>query len=303
MIANYRRARPGKPITWIQQPATNGQLIETTADWSPVTSLLADSFNSPGFAADDDDRGHRAAARLALPAPIARRWHRNPRHAAIGAHDFTRSVRRMGRSSFTEGTCAMTVRLLASLAVVLSSAASLVAQEGQTVTAGCNCPKCQAIRQAAELNQATYNAMPAGLFAAPAQVNEVQTASNETPANGNAQAGFHHHAGAMPAANCPPGGGYGPGYGVGPAGYGPNYPGYVPYGWNYPYGHPGRIFTGGSYGPYGGAHGTPGYPRHMHMHREYVGPQGPPTANVAYPYYTIRGPRDFLIDNPPSIGR
>jgi len=24
---------------------------------------------------------------------------------------------------------------------------------------------------------------------------------------------------------------------------------------------------------------------------------------VAYPYYTLRGPRDFLVDNPPSIGR
>ena len=30
---------------------------------------------------------------------------------------------------------------------------------------------------------------------------------------------------------------------------------------------------------------------------------GPPTAQTAYPYYTIRGPRDFLVDNPPSIGR
>lgn len=29
---------------------------------------------------------------------------------------------------------------------------------------------------------------------------------------------------------------------------------------------------------------------------------GPPTATVGYPYYTIRGPRDFLLDNPPSIG-
>lgn len=28
---------------------------------------------------------------------------------------------------------------------------------------------------------------------------------------------------------------------------------------------------------------------------------GPPSAMV-YPYYTIRGPRDFLLDNPPSIG-
>jgi len=29
---------------------------------------------------------------------------------------------------------------------------------------------------------------------------------------------------------------------------------------------------------------------------------GPPTAAVGYPYYTIRGPRDCLLDNPPSIG-
>lgn len=30
---------------------------------------------------------------------------------------------------------------------------------------------------------------------------------------------------------------------------------------------------------------------------------GPATSQVAYPYYTHRGPRDFLMDNPPSIGR
>jgi hypothetical protein len=30
---------------------------------------------------------------------------------------------------------------------------------------------------------------------------------------------------------------------------------------------------------------------------------GPPTAAVAYPYYTVRGPRDFFIDDPPTIGR
>jgi hypothetical protein len=29
---------------------------------------------------------------------------------------------------------------------------------------------------------------------------------------------------------------------------------------------------------------------------------GPPVANTAYPYYTLRGPRDFLLNNPPSIG-
>ncbi|MCA9247092.1 MAG: hypothetical protein KDA42_08260 [Planctomycetales bacterium] len=30
---------------------------------------------------------------------------------------------------------------------------------------------------------------------------------------------------------------------------------------------------------------------------------GPAAATVAYPYYTTRAPRDFLMDNPPSIGR
>jgi len=32
------------------------------------------------------------------------------------------------------------------------------------------------------------------------------------------------------------------------------------------------------------------------------GPQGPPMAQMPYPYYTTRGPRDFLAKNPPSIG-
>jgi hypothetical protein len=29
---------------------------------------------------------------------------------------------------------------------------------------------------------------------------------------------------------------------------------------------------------------------------------GPPVGQVAYPYYTVRGPRDFLLDKPQSIG-
>ena len=33
-----------------------------------------------------------------------------------------------------------------------------------------------------------------------------------------------------------------------------------------------------------------------------VGPAGPPTGTYAYPYYTLHGPRDFLVDDPPSIG-
>lgn len=32
------------------------------------------------------------------------------------------------------------------------------------------------------------------------------------------------------------------------------------------------------------------------------GPPGPPTAAVTYPYYTNRGPRDFLARNPGNIG-
>lgn len=39
-----------------------------------------------------------------------------------------------------------------------------------------------------------------------------------------------------------------------------------------------------------------------HHTRTYDGPQGPATAQVGYPYYTTRGPRDFLTANPPSIG-
>ena len=33
------------------------------------------------------------------------------------------------------------------------------------------------------------------------------------------------------------------------------------------------------------------------------GPAGPASAQVAYPYYTARGPRDFFVDDPPTIGR
>jgi len=33
-----------------------------------------------------------------------------------------------------------------------------------------------------------------------------------------------------------------------------------------------------------------------------AGPAGPPTSTYGYPYYTTRAPRDFLMNNPPSIG-
>lgn len=186
----------------------------------------------------------------------------------------------------------MMIRLLVACAILVSTGTSVtIAQEGQTGQQ-CNCAKCQAARKAHDEAVATYNAMPAGLFAAP-------SAPETTAApSGVQQAGHHlHNPGPLPPTNQPPGGGPCPGWGTGPTN-GPQ-----PYGWSYGYNHPGAIHTGGRYGPYGGAHGTPGYPRHLHMHREYVGPQGPPSAAVAYPYYTTRGPRDFLMDNPPSIGR
>ncbi|MBN2216477.1 MAG: hypothetical protein JW719_03780 [Pirellulales bacterium] len=35
--------------------------------------------------------------------------------------------------------------------------------------------------------------------------------------------------------------------------------------------------------------------------RRYVNP-GPPTGAVTYPYYTVRGPRDFLMKSPSPLG-
>jgi hypothetical protein len=91
------------------------------------------------------------------------------------------------------------------------------------------------------------------------------------------------------------------GYPGGPAGQGGYCPNCAPGGYGYGSGY-GHHPHGGWYGPWGGAHRTPGYPHH-HFSRSYIGPQGPPTPQVAYPYYTTRGPRDFLLDNPPTIGR
>lgn len=53
-----------------------------------------------------------------------------------------------------------------------------------------------------------------------------------------------------------------------------------------------------------GANGSDYVPRVPHgYHRDLYQSQGaPPSASVAYPYYTTRAPRDFLQDNPPSIG-
>lgn len=56
-------------------------------------------------------------------------------------------------------------------------------------------------------------------------------------------------------------------------------------------GHGGGHFGGGPGGAGGGHFGHGG---------AYAG--GPPTPTVVYPYYTTRGPRDFLDPNPRSIG-
>ncbi len=63
---------------------------------------------------------------------------------------------------------------------------------------------------------------------------------------------------------------------------------------------------GGGHG--GGLAGHLGSPRPTpvarlpHGYMDDNGPGGPPSATYAYPYYTNRAPRDFLLDNPPSIG-
>jgi hypothetical protein len=151
------------------------------------------------------------------------------------------------------------------------------------------------------------NTMQQVLMLVPQQLPDGQQAvfivPQQQPAGGDIQlAGHHQFAGGCPC-NQQYGGPWAGGYG-GPwaGGYGGPFAGPNMCGGAYGYGHPGQPWSGGHYGPWGGAHHTPGYPHH-HMHREYVGPQGPPTAQVAYPYYTVRGPRDFFIDNPPSIGR
>ncbi|RIK83550.1 MAG: hypothetical protein DCC67_05870 [Planctomycetota bacterium] len=54
-----------------------------------------------------------------------------------------------------------------------------------------------------------------------------------------------------------------------------------------------RIASGGCHG---GLCPTGSYPEYPAFQ------QGPPVGQVAYPYYTTRGPRDFLLNNPPHIG-
>lgn len=51
------------------------------------------------------------------------------------------------------------------------------------------------------------------------------------------------------------------------------------------------------------ATGRPCYSQPGAQSPEVMGSAGPASAAVAYPYYTVRGPRDFLLNNPPTIGR
>lgn len=51
---------------------------------------------------------------------------------------------------------------------------------------------------------------------------------------------------------------------------------------------------------FGGHRGTPYTDTSMGDGGQMAGPASP---HVGYPYYTTRGPRDFLVANPPSIGR
>jgi hypothetical protein len=57
-------------------------------------------------------------------------------------------------------------------------------------------------------------------------------------------------------------------------------------------------------GLFGGS-GVPTGPyaaRRAYVPSEYMGPPLQQMPAVGYPYYTTRGPRDFLAKNPPSIG-
>ena len=60
------------------------------------------------------------------------------------------------------------------------------------------------------------------------------------------------------------------------------------------------------YGRCGVGCNTPGSPDYVpHIPKDYykqVDPAGPPTAAYAYPYYTVRGPRDFFLNQPSTIG-
>ena len=89
--------------------------------------------------------------------------------------------------------------------------------------------------------------------------------------------------------SCQPG--YGDGYGYGAHRF------HGHHGHHGLHGHAGLGHHG--LGHHGGNGLLPGGGMHYRPPTE---PAGGPVGTYAYPYYTIRGPRDFLMANPPSIG-
>ena len=64
---------------------------------------------------------------------------------------------------------------------------------------------------------------------------------------------------------------------------------------------------GGGHGAHGGLGGGDGalarnFGPQNYMSGAEEGAGAPQSAQVAYPYYTTRGPRDFLLNNPPPLG-
>jgi hypothetical protein len=65
-------------------------------------------------------------------------------------------------------------------------------------------------------------------------------------------------------------------------------------------GHGAGRFAG--MGPRGGG-GPDGVPPLPPGYQQQLAPAGPAGPQVAYPYYTIRGPRDFFLNEPNPLGR
>jgi len=53
----------------------------------------------------------------------------------------------------------------------------------------------------------------------------------------------------------------------------------------------------------GCGNGNGGFLSGLHKNAQPAFQGGPPTGQITYPYYTTRGPRDYLARNPQSIGR
>ena len=62
------------------------------------------------------------------------------------------------------------------------------------------------------------------------------------------------------------------------------------------------LANGGRSGPLAGLHGRHHRGAQSHMGSSPGPAMGPAQPTYGYPYYTTRGPRDFLNPNPPSIG-